>query len=153
MRWHSHQKRESSSGSPGKKEKWKRKRDPAKARGSVATKGSGESRGQKRANQRYNQRFFGVLPETRSTGETTRTKTDSSLSSEISDSGNKRNKQRKIGGNTRLKTTNKQKGKGEALTPERFRSNGVLSRSAVRRVKRERKGKKGRRRNLLRKES
>ena len=53
-----------------------------------------------------------------------------SLSSEISDSGNARNKQRKIGGNTRGKTTNKQKGKGEAQAPEEFLSNGVLSRSA-----------------------
>ena len=53
--------------------------------------GSGESRGQKRTNQRYNWRFFGVLPEPRSTGETTRTQTDGSLSSEISDSGNERN--------------------------------------------------------------
>ena len=59
--------------------------------------GSGESRGQKRANQRCNRRFFRVLPETRPTGETTRTKTDGSLSSEISDSGNERTNKGKSG--------------------------------------------------------
>ena len=75
------------------KERGKGKGDPVIAGQSVATKRkeSGASRGQKRTNQRYNRRFFGVLPEPRSTGETTRTKTDGSLSSEISDSGNERN--------------------------------------------------------------
>ena len=68
--------RESSGGSPGKRKR-KREKGSGGSRGSVATKReSGESRGQKRANQRCNRRFFGVLPETRSTGETTRTKTD-----------------------------------------------------------------------------
>ena len=38
--------------------------------GSNKRKESGTSRGQKRTNQRYNQKFFGVLPEPRSTGET-----------------------------------------------------------------------------------
>ena len=122
--------RESSGGSPGKRKR-KREKGSGGSRGSVATKrGSGESRGQKRANQRCNRRFFGVLPETRSTGETTRTKTDTQ--SILRDLGlwKRRNKQRKIGGNTRWKTTNKQKGKGEAQAPEEFLSNGVLSRSA-----------------------
>ena len=99
MSWHSQpreRKRERSGESPGRKGKGKRKGDPAIAGQSVATKRkeSGASRGQKATNQRYNRRFFGVLPEPRSTGETTRTKTDGSLSSEISDSGNERKKQK-----------------------------------------------------------
>ena len=90
-------KRESSGGSPGKRKKEK-ERGSGKSRGFGSNKkGSGESRGQKRANQRLNRRFFGVLPEKRSTGETTRTKTDGSLFSEISDSRNERNKQKNRG--------------------------------------------------------
>ena len=118
-------------------------KDPAEAGGSVATKmGSGESRGQKRANQRCNRRFFGVLPETRSTGETTRTKTDGSLSSEISDSGNERNKQRKIGGNTRWKTqTNKREKERRKLLRSSGRTVSCHARR-VRRVRREREGKR-----------
>ena len=97
MRWHS-QPGEKGKGKlgrkPGLKERKRDKGSGGSRRFGSNKKGSGESRGQKRANQRCNRRFFGVLPETRSTGETTRTKTDGSLSSEISDSGNARNKQR-----------------------------------------------------------
>ena len=75
---------------PGRKEKEKERGSGGSREFGSNKRGSGESRGKKRANQRYNRRFFGVLPETRSTGETTRTKTDGSLSSEISDSGNER---------------------------------------------------------------
>ena len=101
---------------PGKgKERGKGKGDPAIAGQSVATKRSGQSgekaAGRKRTNQRYNRRFFGVLPEPRSTGETTRTKTDGSLSSEISDSGNERNDKGESGVTPDGKQTNKGKEK------------------------------------------
>ena len=98
MRWHSQ---------PGKKEKKKGKaradarakgkgnvvKDPAENGGSVVTKReAAKAAGRKGANQRCNGRFFGVLPETRSTGETTRTKTDaqSILRDRLSESGNER---------------------------------------------------------------
>ena len=105
MSWHS-QPRKRKKGKVGRKPRKEKERGKGRGSGDSREfgsnkKGSGASRGQKRINQRYNRRFFGVLPEPRSTGETTRTKTDGSLSSEISDSGNERNNKRGIGSHTR----------------------------------------------------
>ena len=144
MRWHS-QPGEKGKGKlgrkPGQKEKEKGKRIRRKPGFGSNKRGSGESRGQKRANQRCNRRFFGVLPETRSTGETTRTKTDAQ--SILRDLGLwKRKKQTKeIGGNTRWKTTNKQKGKERRkLLKSSCRTVSCHARR-VRRVRREKRGK------------
>ena len=106
-------KRKRSGGSPGKERKGVKERGSGDSRefGSNKRKESGASRGQKGTNQRYNRRFFGVLPEPRSTGETTRTKTDGSLSSEISDSGNERNNKGESGVTPDGKQTNKGKEK------------------------------------------
>ena len=123
-------KRESSGGSPGRKEKEKERGSGESRRFGSNKKGSGESRERKRANQRCNRRFFRVLPETRSTEETTRTKTDAQPILRDLGLWKRRNKQRRINGNTGWKQQTNKKGKGEAQAPERFLSNGVLSRSA-----------------------
>ena len=111
-------KRKRSGGSPGKERKGVKVKGSGDSREFGSNKkGSGASRGQKRTNQRYNRRFFGVLREPRSTGETTRTKTGGSLSSEISDSGNERNNKGNRESHPMGKQTNKGKRKGEAYAP------------------------------------
>ena len=115
MSWHS-QPREKKKGKVGRKPG--KENESGKGKGSGDSrefgsnkKGSGESPGLKRTNQRYNRRIFGVLPEPRSTGETTRTKTDGSLSSEILDSGNERKNKGESGVTFDGEQTHKGKGK------------------------------------------
>ena len=132
---------ESSGGRPGKRKR-KRGKGSGTRRFGSNKKGSGESHGQKGANQRYNRRFFGVLPETRSTGETTRTQTDAQPI--LRDLGLwKRKKQTKESGVTPdgSQQTNKKR-KGEAQAPERFLHERFLVTLGGYAGLRERKGKK-----------
>ena len=134
MRWHSQpgKKEKGKLGrKPGLKEKEKGKRDPAEAGDSVATKReAAKAAGRKGPTNRVTEGSSGSCRRQAQREKKPGQRLTHSLYSEISDSGNERINKREIGGSTRWKTTNKQKGKERPKLLKDSCTNGVLSCSA-----------------------
>ena len=124
MRWHSQPEKKEKGKLwqiPGLKGKGKGMRDPAEAGGSVATKGeAAKAAGRKGPTNGVTEGSSGSCRRHAQRKKQPGQRLMHSLSSEISDSGNARNIQRKIGGNTRWEQQTNKRGKGEAQAPEEF---------------------------------
>ena len=120
MSWHS-QPRERKKGKvgrkPGKgKEKGVKVRDPAIAGSSVATqRKAAKAAGRKGPTNSVTEGSSGSCRRHAQRDKQPEQRLTYSLSSEISDSGNERNKQRRIGGNTRWETNKQRKKEGRKL--------------------------------------
>ena len=138
----------SSAGSPGKRKR-KRKGDPAKAGGSVATKrNAAKAAGRKGPTDGVTEGSSGSFRRHAQREKQPGQRLMHSLSSEISDFGNEQNKQRKSGVTQWKQQTYKREKERRKLLKDSCRTVSCHARR-VRRAKGNERGKKGRRRNLL----